>query len=304
MWPRRCARKRRARRAGGRGDVGGVRVRVRLPCPRPRRRGGSGPGRDRGERPQRERGLDLGRLHRRPGGDAFSRPILEEAEHRLGRRRVRRRGDDEGCSTRAATRAAARDAAAKRSGKSWRLRAGPRAPSSTSRGAELVAEVLRPLRDHPLAALEDDAELAAEFRSRTKPGIGITAGRPSARPSAFENSLLVTGFGAVALTTPLTASLSSAQSRIPTSSSMWIQETYWSPPASGPPTPELERRQQLAEEAAARGRARGRCGRSPAARRAASTSRGGLLPLLDDLGVEARRRARRPRRPIASPRSP
>ena len=70
-------------------------------------------------------------------------------------------------------------------------------------------------------------------------GAGKNAGRWSARPSAFESSRLVTGFGAVALTVPETLSLSSAQRISPTSSSMWIQDMYCSPPAIGPPTPSL-----------------------------------------------------------------
>ena len=43
-----------------------------------------------------------------------------------------------------------------------------------------------------------------------KPGTGANAGRFSARPSAFENSLLVAAFGAVALTAPVQRSSSIA----------------------------------------------------------------------------------------------
>ncbi len=57
-------------------------------------------------------------------------------------------------------------------------------------------------------------------------GAGTTDGRFSALPSAFENSRLVTGIGAVALSVPLTCGLSSAQRISPTSSSRWIHGMY------------------------------------------------------------------------------
>ena len=69
------------------------------------------------------------------------------------------------------------------------------------------------------------------------PGTGSSAGRCSARPSACESSRLVTGSGAVPLTGPDQRSSSSAASIIPTRSSTWIHDTYWRPPATGPPTP-------------------------------------------------------------------
>ena len=96
----------------------------------------------------------------------------------------------------------------------------------------------------------------------------------------------MTGLGAVELIVPLTFSSSSAQSRIPSSSSTWIQDTYWRPPASGPPMPSLKGVSSLARKP------------PPGSRTCpvrtidqAQADRLGLvrgaLPLLDDLGVEA-----------------
>src|ERR671910_3307620 len=71
-------------------------------------------------------------------------------------------------------------------------------------------------------------------------GAGTTAGRCSTRPRVRAKSRLVTGPGEAALIAPETRSSSSAHRRTPTSSSMWIQGRYWSPPAIGPPTPSLK----------------------------------------------------------------
>ena len=57
-----------------------------------------------------------------------------------------------------------------------------------------------------------------------------------ARPSAWANSRLVTGCGAVALIGPLAAGDSTAQRTISIQSSRWIHDRYWRPEPMGPPT--------------------------------------------------------------------
>ena len=71
--------------------------------------------------------------------------------------------------------------------------------------------------------------------SRAKAGAGTSAGRRIARPSARENSALVTGCGAVTLTGPLTAGVSTIQRTISIQSSRWTQGMYWRPDPIGPP---------------------------------------------------------------------
>ena len=68
-----------------------------------------------------------------------------------------------------------------------------------------------------------------------KPGAGRSAGRRIARPSARANSALVTGCGAVTLTGPLTAGVSTIQRTISIQSSRWTHGMYWRPDPIGPP---------------------------------------------------------------------
>ena len=49
------------------------------------------------------------------------------------------------------------------------------------------------------------------------------------------------GEGADTFTGPLTESSSTTAIRAPVTSSEWIQGTYWSPPATGPPMPSLKK---------------------------------------------------------------
>ena len=89
-----------------------------------------------------------------------------------------------------------------------RPRASPRSASSRSGMPELVAEVQRPPRHRPAGRPRSTLPNSLpNLRSSDEAGDGNRRrGGPSARPSAFENSRLVTGLGAVALTTPLTFS--------------------------------------------------------------------------------------------------
>ena len=129
-------------------------------------------------------------------------------------------------------------------------RAGPRSAASRSGMLELVAEVQRPPRHHPLPASSTAPNSLPNLRSRTKPGTGITAGRPSARPSAFEKSRFVTGFGAVALTTPLTFVVVERPEQDPDLVLDVDPGDVLVAAGQRPADAELERRQQLAQQAA------------------------------------------------------
>ena len=67
---------------------------------------------------------------------------------------------------------------------------------------ERVAMLLRAARHDALALGDDLGHLAVED-PHGEAGTGAKAGRCRARPSAFENALLVTGSGALALTGPV-----------------------------------------------------------------------------------------------------
>ena len=102
--------------------------------------------------------------------------------------------------------------------------------------AELVAEHQRLGGHHARARGDDLGHLAVSSAAR-RPAPAAAPGGAARCPSACEKSRLVTGSGAVALTGPVQRSSSSAARIIPTRSSRWIQEMYWRPPATGPPTP-------------------------------------------------------------------
>ena len=88
-------------------------------------------------------------------------------------------------------------------GRARSRRAGrPRGP-----GAGTRSPARSPRGDRALAGGDDHRHLAVE-RLTARPGTGANAGRFSTRPSARENSLLVTGSGAVTFSGPLAASLS------------------------------------------------------------------------------------------------
>ncbi len=73
---------------------------------------------------------------------------------------------------------------------------------------------------------------------------------------------------------------------MPTSSSMWIQETYCSPPASGPPTPSLKGGRRLGQEAALRVEHVAGADDREAQPQPLRLARG-RLPFAHDVGVEA-----------------
>ena len=137
-----------------------------------------------------------------------------------------------------------------------------RSASSQLGVAELVAEHERLGGHHARAGGDDLGHLAVEQRAARSRAPAARAGRCSARPSAFENSRLVTGSGAVALTGPLQRSSSSAARIIPTRSSRVDPGDVLAPAGDRPADAEPEGRQHLRERAAVRGRARRRCARA------------------------------------------
>ena len=118
-------------------------------------------------------------------------------------------------------------------------RAGRAAPARARRSG-IVAEVERAPRDTRSWRRSARRARRRGARDARTSAPGSAPGGAAPRPSAFENSRLVTGFGAEALSgAARPRGLSSAQRISPTSSSRWIQGMYWRPPASGPPSPSL-----------------------------------------------------------------
>ena len=90
-------------------------------------------------------------------------------------------------------------------------------------------------------------------------GTGITAGRPSALPSAFENSRLVTGFGRGRVERPRDALVVERPEQQPDLVVAVDPRHVLAPAGERPADAELERQQQLLQQARPRGRGPGPC---------------------------------------------